>query len=273
MKLAALSELFPDAGYGFSMRLRPGDPAEFFAPSANAGSILSERKRWIGRTPDKYSALEPAFESVVEPLIGFAKIISGGAAGVAPAERTPIERLRRLGCEWEPDFLVLTPGATGQFMLRAGCVCFPSGWALAEKIGRSLEEIHGVVPGLNSGIGAKIHQFLARLKPGGGWSRSNWGISSSAEFNQHPDRALNRLTPDTLPESTWLRLEHQMLTALPGTSAILFGIRLENVSLVKVKQDAVISRGLRRALATMPDEMAAYKNLATIRPALIAYLA
>lgn len=168
--------------------------------------------------------------------------------------------------------MLLSPTDSGTFVLRAGCVCFPSGWALEEKLGRPLEEIHGVVPGLNAVIGAKIHQFLARLKPAAGWFRSNWGLSSSPERNQHPTRAVNQLSAATPPQSVWLRVEHQVLTGLAG-GGVLFGIRLENTALTEIYSDDLLRRGVHRALATMPGEMARYKNLTAIRPALLDYLA
>jgi hypothetical protein len=272
MNLPSLTDLFPDADYGFPMRLRPGDPAEFFAPSSHTGTILAERARWLQQNPARYTALDPAFVALVPPLIAFASAASPEAAPFANGPTAPLDLLHRLGRAWEPDFLVLAPDAGGRFVLRGGCVCFPSGWALEEKVGLPLDEIHGVVPGLNAAIGSKIHQFLARLKPGAGWYRSNWGLSSSAECNQHPSRAIMQLARDTKPETTWLRVEHQVLTGLPDSPAILFGIRLENVSLAKVKSNSTIRVGLRRALATMPEPMVAYKNLTAVRPALVEYL-
>lgn len=272
MNPATLLELFPDADYGFSMRLRPGNPADFFAPTAESSGILRERRFWLEQAPTNYRVLDPDYEALVNSVLQFADAARDGSANSAAAGETPAERLRQLGGGWEPDFMIVSPDASGRFGLRAGCVCFPSGWSLEEKLGLPLEEIHGVVPGLNAAVGAKIHQFLTRLKPGIGWYRSNWGISSSAEFNQHPSRAINRLTTDTPPAATWLRIEHQVLTGLPGSNAILFGIRLENVSLAAVKENAPLRSGLRRALATLPEALAAYKNLTAVRPALLDYL-
>ncbi len=272
MNPATLQELFPDTDYGFSMRMRPGNPADFFAPTAESSGILRERRFWLEQAPTKYSVLDPDYEALIDSLRQFADTARNDSANSRAAASTPAGRLRQLGGEWEPDFMIVSPDAGGHFVLRAGCVCFPSGWSLEEKLGLPIEEIHGVVPGLNAAVGAKIHQFLTRLKPGIGWYRSNWGISSSAKFNQHPSRAINQLTKDTSPAATWLRIEHQVLTSLPGSNAILFGIRLENVALAQIKEAVAIRGGLRHALATMPDPMAAYKNLIAVRPALLDYL-
>jgi len=66
-------------------------------------------------------------------------------------------------------------------------------------------------------------------------------------------------------DEVWLRVEHQALVALPRTHGILFGIRIANHSLPEVKKDAVVTKRLIRALQTMPEEMARYKNVISAR--------
>ena len=177
-----------------------------------------------------------------------------------------------LGREWEPDFLLLKADADEVVRLVAGCVCFPSSWSLAEKLGHPVEQIHGVVPGLNAGLGARIQNFLARLKPGVAWLRANWGLSRSPELNQHPERGLARLDEKVNLEEVWLRIEHQALVTLPRTKGVLFGIRIAVYPLREARQDPMVQRGLIRALQTMPEEMAQYKNIAVARGRLISLL-
>jgi dimethylamine monooxygenase subunit A len=272
MNLPSLRELFPDNDFGFSMRMRPGRPASFFARSPEGAAILAERARWLDADPARYLASRGLTEPLAHSLRRFAEAETHLSLGSTGQSEDAAGLLEQLGRRWEPDFLLLSPADSGTFVLRAGCVCFPSGWALEEKLGRPLEEIHGVVPGLNAAIGVKVHQFLARLKPDAGWFRSNWGLSSSPENNQHPARAVNQLGAATPLESVWLRVEHQVLTGLAG-GGVLFGIRLENVPLTALHGDEPLRRGLHRALATMPGEMARYKNLTAIMPALLDYLA
>lgn len=270
MQLAHLRELFPAGGFGFSMKMRPGDAKTFFAAGADSGSVLRERQQWLLEAPQAYAGATPESGAVVRR---FGELAAGwGLPGKGGPADHALDQIIALGTRLEPDFLLLTPDDGGRSVLRAGCVCFPSSWALAEKLGRPVEEIHGVVPGLNPAVGERIHPFLARLKPGAGWLRSNWGLSSSPERNQHPSRALNQLPVGTPPTSVWLRVEHQILHGL-GDGAVLFGIRLENVSLADLHTDRELRAGLHRSLATMPDDMAAYKNLTHIKDSLLAYLA
>ena len=63
-----------------------------------------------------------------------------------------------------------------------------------------------------------------------------------------------------------------MLYRLPQTRALLFGIRLVNMSLAELKQFPEAQAGLHRAIATMPEEVAAYKNVTAARGHLLELL-
>jgi hypothetical protein len=189
-----------------------------------------------------------------------------------PVSRSPWEQLLALGEFWEPDFLLLKAGDDGEIRLLGGCVCFPSSWRLNEKMGHPFEFIHDVVPGLNAGLGTAIHTFLAKLKPGIAWQRFNWGLSRSPELNQHPERQHRPLDETVRIEEVWLRVEDQALVALPNSGGILFGIRIVNRSLAEVAASPAARAGFSRALETMPDEMAHYKNVATARERILQLL-
>ena len=74
-----------------------------------------------------------------------------------------------------------------------------------------------------------------------------------------------RLDATVSAEEVWLRVEHQALVALLKSGGILFGIRVVNYPLNEVKTDPLAAARLIRALETMPEEMARYKNLAAAR--------
>jgi hypothetical protein len=177
-----------------------------------------------------------------------------------------------LGGAWEPDFLLLKLDDDGRIRLHAGCVCFPSSWKLTDKIGRPLEEIHEPVPTLNPSIGGSIASFLSRLRPGSTWTRANWGMARSPELNLHPDRDMPRLVLPLKIEEVWVRIENQALVSLPSSKGILFGIRLEIVSLEQFRSEPIALKGLQRALRTMPESIAEYKGLAIARSELLRLL-
>jgi hypothetical protein len=270
-----LPDLFPDEDFRFHMALRRGTVEEFFGPTDANTSLIAERQHWMRAEPQKYLACLPE----AAPLLDECVAVAHGIGALSDAQhaqfvtlKEPGERCAALGEVWEPDFLLLKSDATEAFRMVAGCVCFPSSWSLAEKIGKPLQTIHGVVPSLNAQIGSSIQSFLSRLTPGVAWLRHNWGLSRSSELNQHPQRGLSRLDGAVELSHVWLRVEHQALVTLPRGAGVLFGIRIAMHSLAEVKMDAAAAPKLVRALRTMPAEVAAYKGLAVARDRIIELL-
>jgi Haem-dependent oxidative N-demethylase, alpha subunit-like len=265
--------LLPDADYGFQMRFQRGPTADFFRPWGKPPDLLAQRRRWLQGEPAAYAAAlpesKPLFEEMVEQAQnwGLTNPFPHGAEAISPGQTC-----LALGERLEPDFLLLRPAGMGSVRLLAGCVCFPSSWSLAEKMGRPIEDIHSVVPGLNPQLGPPIASFLRRIPPGPAWLRANWGLSRSTELNQHPARRLPRLDAGVELDEVWLRIEHQALVALPRTGGVLFGIRIAVHPLATIQRNSAAHRGLIRALRTMPEAMAAYKGLAEARTRLLEVL-
>ena len=185
-----ISDLFPAGDFAFHMRFRRGDIEQFYKNNAVHADIIAERKKWLAQDAHKYAAALPESAPLLNEALDFAKSVGIHTSKGA----TLLETMLNLGGAWEPDLLLLKcPSIAEQPVLLAGCVCFPSSWALEEKIGRPLDAIHGPVPTLNQQFANPVQQFLARIKPGISWERINWGLSRSPELNQHPSRQLPRL--------------------------------------------------------------------------------
>lgn len=263
----ALAELFPDGDYRFHLTLRRGEPREFLAPRDPTGRVLAERARWLDEAPARYAALQPEGETIVAE---FERMAAGWRSGGPAAKERP-SRIHALGAAFEPDLLFLSRDERGDFRLRGGALCFPTGWALEEKLGHTLDFIHGVVPGLNRALAAPIQQFLSKLKPGVAFLRDNWGIAATDELNLHPARNMAPPAAPVALDRLWLRVENQALIALPEGRGIVFGIRITLHRLDGLAGDSS-GAGLRRALATMPSELIGYKRLESIREDLIKLL-
>lgn len=260
--MSGLADLFPDGDHRFHLTLRRGEPRDFFGARDATGRVGAERARWLAAEPGRYAALTPEGGPLLAEF-------SALCAGWGVAEATSVAAL---GAALEADFLLLSPDAAGAFRLRGGALCFPTGWALDEKLGHPLDFIHGVVPGLNAALASPIHQFLARLKPGVAFHRDNWGLAATDELNLHPARGLPPPDLPTAPERLWLRVEHQALVALPRSGGVVFGIRIALHRLDAVARDPAAAAGLRRALLTMAPELAAYKRLTAIGNQVVSWL-
>jgi dimethylamine monooxygenase subunit A len=271
----SLAALFPDEDYRFHMRLQRGKPEDFFKATPEHALLCSERRHWLQSDSETYSACLPEGGSLLDETIELLRtwqVLSDDEQRLCAVEGSASRRCLALGGILEPDFLLLKTDDAGRFKLVGGCVCFPSSWSLAEKIGHPIEFIHGAVPGLNAAIGPSIQGFLGKLTAGIAWRRHNWGLTRSPERNQHPQRKLPQLEKSVSIEDVWLRVEHQALVALPRPGGILFAIRIAIHPLLEVKKDAVAAPQLLRALQTMPEEMAAYKNIAVARSAIVEML-
>ncbi len=262
----SFATLFPDADYRHHLSLKRGSVADFFAPTSEHQSIIAERQRWLAESPGTYAgAVQSAAASVTET----AKLIAPRASTA-----DPLRSIIRLGGEIEPDIVLLQKNGDGTFRVVAGCVCFPSSWSFPEKMGLPLPEVHSVVPELNASIGQSIERFLDKMRPGSAWERSNWGVSASAERNQHPSRGITRLRSPLSADSVWLRVEEQILAILPETEALLFGIRIVARTFGELRRaEPEAAAGLRRALVTITEKMARYKNIAHVRNELADLLA
>ena len=159
----------------------------------------------------------------------------------------------------EPDYLLLAPAP---WRLVWASVCFPTRWSLEGKAGHGLAEIHAPVPGLNEELSHRIDRFFDRLRPGEGWRRANWGLSTNDHANQHPRLPYTPLSEQTPLDTVHVRVESQHLLKLPATGAVAFGIRILHFPLAQVvaRRPSVVA-GLIARLRTMPRAVAAYKGI------------
>jgi hypothetical protein len=261
--------IFPDGDHRWSMGLqREHSAADFFALQDPSRGVIAERRGWLNEDFGRYALALPLAEAAVREATEYAVALGTPVAAHEPQTEA---RLFALGVAWEPDFVLLSPGC-GVHTLIAGVVCFPSSWALGEKLGRPLSEVHAPVPGLNDALGRQMELFLQKLRPGEVWRRENWGLSRDAELNRHPDRARPRLEEQVTADQVWIRLEHQLLTRLPRSGAVLFGIRVEVLSLARVLAEPAAALRMAGQLASMSEAAAAYKGVLRSRPSILALL-
>ena len=258
--MSDLKDLFPEDDFGFRLTLRRSNPAEFFSPTAEGPKMLAERSRWLSQSPADYAIMTDSAKAGWGEFVTLASEWRGESISTDPVQA---------GQQLEPDVVLLCRDDTGVFRVAGGVVVFPSHWALAEKIDLTLLEIHGVVPGLNAAIGPAIDKYLDKIKPGFAAGRPNWGLAATDAWNLHPAVNAPRLESGMPADQIWLRVERQILTPLPQTGAMLFGIRIERIRLDHALSDSAVRRRFHRTIATMPPAVAAYKGLADIKSDLL----
>ena len=251
-------KLFSAEEFRFSLGIGSVEPADFLR-NVEGEQMLELRRQALDSSPNDYLGLirDEAIWLAVQDFV----------QGLEPgADATSIDTLGR---SWEVDFVILDRAAPHQ--VQGGCVCFPSGWSLPEKIGKSLFLTHAPVPGLNDDLGANISKLLSRIDSGQFIQRTNWGVTGSAELDQHPRHEIPAITASVDPRRVYLRIEWQVLTAISAV-ALLFGIRVFHVPVEEVRASPELAMRLARNLETMPEVVARYKRLDQCREVLVKYL-
>jgi hypothetical protein len=188
----------------------------------------------------------------------------GGSRGSGPpAVRDPRD-VREVLAATRPlvadDLCLLVPGEDG-WRLAAGCVCFPSYWSPAERIGGPLAGVHAPVPGYPGALAGRVDGFLGRLRPGQGVWRRNWLVHDVADL--HLPRWVDSVErPTPVPTGRWLRSERQALVRLPTAAAVVFTIRTQQVPVAVLEQRPDVARSLAAAIRGWSDEQRSYKGSA-----------
>ena len=250
------------------MGLRPAEAGEYFAPTARRDSVLRERERWLADDLSTYAAEMPGTEPAIDETRDFLAEL-GLPIPAWPPDADTASKLRTLGSAVEQDLAWLHADAEGTHLLTGGVVCFPSLWALTEKLGRPIREVHAPVPKLDEQLGRQIDSFLAKLEPGAAWTRENWSPACDAELNHHPSHKLGAIVDIPTADQIWIRLEHQLLLRLPRSRAVLFAIHIDPVPLATVLRERATADRLLRLLETMAPDAVAYKRLHNARDGIL----
>jgi dimethylamine monooxygenase subunit A len=169
------------------------------------------------------------------------------------------EALEQIALWTQEDWTLLSPRAP--VTLEAASICFPSRWALAEKMGRDSDGIHARVPGF-AAIAKATANTLERLIVGKPLWRLNWSIHDSDElFAPTPQTHSPVLDVSNVLQKTWLRVERQTLVRLPATQAVVFSIRTYLHSLDEVVANDERRSFLAETLRQLLDDSARYKGM------------
>lgn len=166
--------------------------------------------------------------------------------------------------------------ASGLYRLTGACLCFPSRWRLAEKLGKPLDAIHGPVPGYAAALGAPMNRLFERLKSHKPVWRLNWSVVDDPALFQPiapagPDYATN-VTAANAGDKLWLRLERQTLRRLAASNDILFTIRIYSRPLSVLAGQPERAAQLAAAIRGLNEEMRLYKSMRPIIGAALAWL-
>lgn len=194
------------------------------------------------------------------------------------ASTLPYAPLDWIGRHVQEDLIILNE--KGEVV--AGQLCFPSGWAMEEKIGKQFIEVHAPLPAVTNPMIETANRFIAHLPVGKSFMRNNWGfrygdqldLSSkySATYRAKLEADAPSFSHEDVAEKIFLRVEHQTLTRLQNSGYVLFTIHTYHHSVKEVVSDAVRAQTLLSFLQGTPAELIDYKVMTPMYPQLISYL-
>lgn len=288
------------------MGLRPLDTDQWLEVDEKREADLREKARLLAAAHDRVAVALPGSEAPGRELFGavvehlerrhpgtLTRLPDGRWADRAsgttgdPAATHPVEAAARLVqedlCLLERRPLADGPlgGSNGSWIMTAACVCFPSRWDPASKLGLDVAGIHGPVPGYSEELAEPVEGFFDRLGVGRPVWRLNWTLLDSPEL--HLPDAATRPTAGAagvagtaaadLGERLWFRVERQTLRRISDRPAVTFTIRTYVTrldELVATRPEAAAA--LASTLATVPPDTAAYKGWQGLIDPLVAWL-
>ena len=238
------------------MGLRPLELSRWLEFDEDAESVLALRARLIDLERARVVALDEAGLAPSEELLGVLRehlTRWHPGRGGPPGSDHPLVEAARLV---EEDLCVMV--REDAWRLRAAVVCFPSRWDLREKIGATLREIHGPVPGYEASLGDPVDAFFDRIGEGRAFWRLNWTLLETPELFV-PEGA--RAAPGGDLADWYFRVERQTFRRLPESGAVVFTIRTYVArASVLAARDPDFVEVLVDQMASAPPAMQAYKG-------------
>ncbi len=192
------------------------------------------------------------------------------------AQPDPVKLAHALALSVQEDIVVVRD-LGGADETECLCVTFPSAWDPQEKVGQNFSEVHQPVAN-NAALLRSHRPVMNALFHKGPFVRFVWGLSADGRLGQHPAEAETSLprdilhSPAKLAAALFFRTERQVSIPLPTFGRCLFTVRVATQPLEAALCNNERRRTFAAALASMNEELLAYKGLSAWRGPLLAYL-
>ncbi len=186
------------------------------------------------------------------------------------------DTLDALACQCQEDACVIERTDDGRDRITTLHLCFPNHWSASDKLGSGFIQAHAPVPGMAK-INRQADSLMRHLTRQGKYVRFAWGLATDRRLNHHPippvvrdpDDWRGRQFDPTSP-ALYLRIERQVLIAIPPVNALLFTIRTYFEDVAQLEQQH--RKQLISAIQSMDDATLDYKGLASQRQNILEYL-
>jgi hypothetical protein len=187
--------------------------------------LADRRSEVVAQLPDAREAAAEMLELTLSTLARRDDFAVGGDAVTRPdgvvVPVVPDDPFGTVGRLLQEDVCLLERRGE-EHVLTGAVLIFPSGWTLAQKIGRPLLRIHLPVAPYDADIGRRVQRLFDGLRPGRPLMRAN--LLWHGQPALHQPRREGEPKPHAAQADRYLRSERQCLVRLPRTGAVIFTI-------------------------------------------------
>lgn len=260
------------------MGLRPVVPGEWLEFDEDRAPMLAEKHRLLAERPaDVVGLADDPLGAAFAASVELRDLVAGECVRRGHTARTEpdLHPVVSAGLLVQEDWCVHVPDARDRWVLAAACVCFPTRWVLADKLGLPVREVHRPVAGYDEQLGDPVDRFLDRLTPDAPRWRLNWNLTDDPTLYQPGGKYRTEpadLGPDDVPAAVWLRVERQTLVRLPVTGAVVFGIRIHQDLLGALADRPEDLARLAATIRSLPAGTLEHKSMGAFAPAVLAWI-
>jgi hypothetical protein len=154
-------------------------------------------------------------------------------------------------------------------------VALPSHWAPEQKVGLHFAQAHA--PVADNSVLLAAGEALARLVSAPTrWERYVWTVTPRPTLNAHPAlpaTAWQAGDAEAVAAQAWWRTERQTFIPVPDAGLAVFTILVDTQPLAQAIDRADKAQRLHDAIASMSPAVLRYRDLGTVREALLDWLA
>ena len=244
-------------GWRLAMGLRPLEIERWLEVDAHRDEELALKAELLDTRREVVVATRPegdagSAELYAQVLDWFAHYAPALSPARPDSSEHPVAAAARLVQE---DLCVLVH--SDAWRLQAACVCFPSRWSLATKIGRTMDEIHQPIPGYAESLAGPTTGVFDRLKPERPFWRLNWTVIDDPTL--HQPHAPRQLSPEDI-DQWYFRVERQTIRRLPASDAIVFTIHNYVAAVGELRDTPEFLEHLLLGIEGAPPDMQEYKG-------------
>lgn len=251
------------------MGTRGIDEADWLTVDHKTTEELKLRKDLLLQHPE-FAQLVDGHDDQLAELIEHVEAFRGPLAP-GPTDSPVRSELANLAVSIQEDVLFMVRNEE-HWYLAGGVLLFPDQWALPDKIGLSIADVHGPTNGYDELLAAKVDHFFDRLTVGRVVGRRNWFVHDAPThfLPSHIDH-LPVMNPADVA-GLWVRSERQTLRRLERTGAIIFTVKTQFAPFAQVKARPEVASELAAFLEVASERSLRNKDAAGRQEAVITYL-